>query len=67
MKQKVIECIIPARLQDSVHFDSLQKIDILNQSMNRAMLMVRYICERQMPNVENMYGGDEEEELEKKT
>jgi hypothetical protein len=29
--------------------------------------MVRYICERQMPNVENMYGGDEEEELEKKT
>jgi hypothetical protein len=31
------------------------------------MLMVRYICERQMPNVENMYGGDEEEELEKKT
>jgi len=25
--------------------------------------MFRYICEKQLPNVENMYGGGGEEEL----
>lgn len=66
LKSKVIEGIIPARLQEDVHFDSLDKLNVLNQSMHRAMLMFRYICEKQLPNVENMYGGGGEEELQKK-
>ncbi len=28
--------------------------------------MLRYICEKQMPNVNNMYGGEGEEDLEMK-
>ena len=46
--------------------DSLDKIKVLNQSMHRAMLMIRYICEKQMPNVETMYGADDEQEFERK-
>jgi hypothetical protein len=34
--------------------------------MYRAMLMFRFICEKQMPNVENMFGGGGEEEMMKK-
>ena len=66
IKQKVIENIIPPRLKDSVHFDSLDRLNLLNQSGNRAMLMLRYICEKQMPNVQNMYGGEGEEDLNNK-
>ena len=66
LKQKVIEGIIPPRLQEDSHFDSLSKLNSLNQAMYRAMLMFRFICEKQMPNVENMYGGGGDEETEKK-
>lgn len=66
LKQKVIEAIIPPRLQENVHFDSLSKLNLLNQSMFRAMLMVRYICEKQLPNVQNMYTADDDEEMERK-
>lgn len=66
LKQKVIEAIIPPRLQENVHFDSLTKLNLLNQSMFRAMLMVRYICEKQLPNVQNMYTADDDEEMERK-
>jgi len=34
--------------------------------MYRAMLLFRFICEKQMPNVETMYAGGGNEELEKK-
>jgi hypothetical protein len=64
LKAKVIEGIIPPRLQDDVHFDSLNKLNSLNQAMYRAMLLFRFICEKQMPNVETMYGGGGEEELQ---
>jgi hypothetical protein len=30
IKQKVIENIIPPRLKDSVHFDSLDRLNLLN-------------------------------------
>ena len=30
------------------------------------MLMFRYICEKQMPNVQNMYGGEGEEDMQNK-
>lgn len=71
VKQRVIENIIPPRLQESVHFDSLDRLNLLNKSVNRALLMLRYICEKQMPNVQNQYGAsgtdaaspDEDEEL----
>lgn len=67
LKSKVIEGIIPPRLQEHVHFDSLGRLNRLNQSMYRAMLLVRYICEKQMPNVGSMYGGGgDSEELEMK-
>ena len=66
LKSKVIEGIIPPRLNEKVHFDSLDRIKVLNQSMHRAMLMIRYICEKQMPNVETMYGADDEQEFERK-
>lgn len=66
LKSKVIEGIIPKRLQDDVHFDSLDKLNVLNKSMYRALLMFRFICEKQLPNVENMYGGGGEEEIQKK-
>lgn len=67
LKSKVIEGIIPPRLQEHVHFDSLERLNRLNQSMYRAMLLVRYICEKQMPNVGSMYGGSgDSEELEMK-
>ena len=66
IKGKVIENIIPPKLHESMHFDSLSKLNTLNQSMYRAMLMFRYICEKQLPNVENMYGGGGDEEIEKK-
>ena len=66
MKSKVVEGLIPKRLNEKVHFDSLERLNILNQSMHRAMLMIRYICEKQMPNVDTMYGGDDETEFERK-
>ena len=67
LKSKVIEGIVPPRLQEHVHFDSLERLNRLNQSMYRAMLLVRYICEKQMPNVGSMYGGGgDSEELEMK-
>lgn len=28
--------------------------------------MIRFICEKQMPNVDNMYGGGGDEEIRKK-
>jgi len=66
LKSKVIEGLIPDRLNEKVHFDSLERLNTLNQSMNRAMLMIRYICEKQMPNVDTMYGGDDDSEFERK-
>jgi hypothetical protein len=67
LKSKVIEGIIPPRLQEHVHFDSLDRLNRLNQTMYKAMLLVRYICEKQMPNIDSMYGGTgEDEELELK-
>lgn len=66
LKSKVVEGLIPARLNEKVHFDSLEKLVILNKSMHRAMLMMRHICEKQMPNVDTMYGGDDEKEFESK-
>ena len=52
----MIESIIPARLVKSVNLDSLDKLNALNQTSNRAILMLRYICEKQLPNVHNLYG-----------
>ena len=66
LRQKVIENIIPPRLHEGVHFDSLAKLTALNQAMQRAMLLFRFICEKQLPNVESMYGGGGEEELVRK-
>jgi hypothetical protein len=34
--------------------------------MYKAILMVRYICEKQLPNVVNLVSGDETEDLELK-
>ena len=47
--------MIPKRLFDTIKFSSLEKVNILNQSSNRAMLLLRYICEKQMTNVHNIY------------
>jgi len=66
LKAKIIESIVPPRLQEDVHLDSLAKINTLNQALYRAMLLFRFICEKQIPNVENMYGGGGEEEVQKK-
>ena len=66
LKAKVIENIIPPRLNEDVHFDSLNRLNTLNQAMYRAMLMWRFICEKQMPNVGTMFGGGGEEEMLKK-
>jgi hypothetical protein len=66
LRSKIIEGIIPPRLQEYVHFDSLEKLNLLNKTMYRAMLMIRFICEKQMPNVDNMYGGGGDEEIRKK-
>lgn len=66
IKQKVIANIIPKRLKENVHFDSLEKLNTLNKAMQRAMLLFRFICEKQLPNVENQYAGDGEEDVERK-
>jgi hypothetical protein len=63
---KVVKSIIPPRLQEHVHFDSLEKVNSLNQTMYKAILMVRYICEKQLPNVVNLVSGNESEDLELK-
>ena len=55
LKFKLIENVIPKRLFDTIKFSSLEKVNILNQSSNRAMLLLRYICEKQMTNVHNIY------------
>lgn len=58
--------IIPPRLADSVHFDSLERLNLLNCSVNKALLLLRFISEKQMPNVVNMFAGtagDEDEEI----
>ena len=66
LRGKVIEGIVPPRLNEDVHFDSLQKLNMLNQSMFTAMLLYRFICEKQMPGVADMYEGGGDEELQKK-
>lgn len=66
LKQKVIANIIPPRLEESVQFGSIEKVGMLVQTMQRTMLMVRNICEKQMPNVNNMYSGNDDEDVEKR-
>lgn len=64
VKSKVIEAIIPPRLEEDVRFDSLKKVSLLNQALYRGMMLFRFLCEKQMPNVVNLYsGGSQEEEV----
>ena len=60
ISQKVINGIIPKRLEESVHFDSISRLNMLQIAQNKAMLLLRYVCEKQLANVSNMYCGDDE-------
>ncbi len=66
LSQKVIQGLIPKRLEDSVHFDSLKRLNSLKIVGSKATLMVRYICEKQIPNISTMYSGSDDEEMERK-
>lgn len=57
--------MIPPRLKESVHFDSLERLNLLNKTVNRALMMIRLICERCLPGVVNQTNtiGDEDEEM----
>ena len=46
---------------------SLDKLNNLNQSSCRALYIIRYICEKQMPNVHNLYDVSSQDEEEKET
>jgi hypothetical protein len=51
MKMKVIEGFIPTRLQEHTHLDSLEKVQLLNITKQKALLLMREICEKQLANV----------------
>jgi hypothetical protein len=46
MKTKVIEGMIPTRLNEQTHFESLEKVQLLNITKHKALLLMREICER---------------------
>lgn len=48
LKMKVIEGIIPERIQDQTQLDSLEKVQLLNITSQKALLLVREICEKYM-------------------
>ena len=57
LKTKVIEGFIPVRLTEESRLDALDKIQWLNKTKNRALLLTREICEKQLLKEE----PDEEE------
>lgn len=63
---RLIESLVPERLMGAVQLKSLDKVNALTQSSYRAMYLLRYICEKQMPNVHNLYeaSSQDEEEME---
>ena len=48
LKMKVVQGFVPARLVEQTHLDSLEKVQLLNITKNKALLLVREICERQI-------------------
>lgn len=52
LKMKVIEGFIPKRLVEETRLDSLEKIQMLNKTKNKALLLTREICEKQVGNIE---------------
>ncbi|CDW91225.1 UNKNOWN [Stylonychia lemnae] len=48
LKMRVIEGFVPKRLVEESRLDSLEKIQMLNKTKNKALLLTREICEKQI-------------------
>lgn len=59
LKMNVIESFLPQRLGEETKLDSLDKVLLLNKTKHKAMLLIRDICEKQLPQLEQ---EDEEKE-----
>jgi hypothetical protein len=46
LKTKVFEEFIPHRLYEETHLESLDKVQLLNVTRHKCLLLVREICER---------------------
>ena len=62
LKMQVIEGFIPSRLHDQTHLDSLEKVQQMNITKNKALLLLREICEKQMLNTADNQLMHEEQE-----
>ncbi len=54
MKIRVIEGMIPTRMNELTHFESLEKVQLLNITKHKALLLMRELCEKQMASVANV-------------
>eukprot|EP00347_Sterkiella_histriomuscorum_P006662 403351912 len=55
LKMKVIEGFIPKRLSEETRLDSLEKIQLLNKTKNKALLLTREICEKQIQQSDSLF------------
>jgi hypothetical protein len=58
---KVIEGFIPSRIQNETHLESLEKVQQLNITRNKALLLVREICEKQLSNIPALHEDAEQQ------
>lgn len=63
LKVRVIEGLIPARLQDQTYLESLEKVQALNIAKNKALLLIREICEKQLTNIAQLHEEPEQQKL----
>lgn len=55
LKMRVLEGFIPARLNEQTHLESLEKVQLLNITKQKALLLIREVCERQLQNVSALH------------
>jgi hypothetical protein len=49
MKTRVIQGFVPPRLVEQSQLEALEKVQLINITKNKALLLIREICERQLP------------------
>lgn len=59
-KTKVVEGFIPPRLVEDTRQDSIEKIQLLNKCRHKASLLLREICEKQLPQLEQTHEDGEQ-------
>lgn len=45
-KTKIVQSFIPQRLVDESRLDSVEKVQLLNKTKHKAILLIREICEK---------------------